>query len=83
MAAECPIRKRSGELSHEIENDDDLASLSGYNGNNGARVALADANKAPLVTFTRNQKLLVVEAWKHIHIYMKNVSFIVNRGLNF
>ena len=77
-ATACPVRKRSSELSHEIENDDDLASLSGYNGNNGARLALADPNKAPLATFTINQKLLVVEAWKHIYIYIKNVSFIVN-----
>ena len=66
-----------------IKDDEDLASLSGYNGNNRAQVVLADLNKAPLTTFTRNQKLLVVEAWKHISIYIEKVNFIVNMSLNF
>ena len=55
------------------KHNDDTASLSGYNGNHGASVVLSQANKAPPPTFTKDQKRLVIQAWKHIQAKIEEV----------
>ena len=73
----CPSMVESTDFSSPSlarKNRDDLASLSGYNGNSGAHVVLCNANKDPAPTFTRSQKSLVIEAWKHVRIKLEEVG---------
>ena len=72
----CPVmakQKPVSDVSGTIKDKDDTASFSGYNGNDGASVVLCDSNKAPPPTFTKNQKTLVVRAWKNLNNHIEDV----------